>query len=143
VSQALGNGGVGNLAEALGDHVGVVTQWAWPKAADIVGDVSAEDLHGIKTRLRTGIYRESPQANEWAGKVIAEILGIDVRDKSVRRRIQAMLKAWIATDHLYVDQRPNGARQKKNYIMVVGEDDENEPDISDDEPDATPLTPEV
>jgi hypothetical protein len=150
VSQPLGNGGAGNLADAMGDYVGVVTQWAWPKAADIVGDVSAEDLQAIKRRLRTGIYRENPQANDWAGKVIAEILGIDVRDKSVRRRIQAMLKAWIATDHLYVDQRPNGARQKKNHIMVIGDDGENEPciddgkpDIGDDEPNATPLDSEV
>jgi hypothetical protein len=110
----LGNGS-GKLVDN-GDEIGVVDKWEWPSAESLVQDVGAEELAGIKARLGAGNYRENDQAGDWAGHVVAELLGIDVEDKGSKQRIKQMLKAWLAAGHFTIETRLDSKRMSKKYI---------------------------
>jgi hypothetical protein len=70
-SVSLGNGGVG-----ASDEVGVVTTWSWPDPFD---DVGAADLGKVQAKIRAGQWRESVQAENWAGNAVAEALDLDTK----------------------------------------------------------------
>jgi hypothetical protein len=113
----LGNAGEGNLAFMRSDNIGVVTRWSWPTDRSFVEDVTADQLQSIKNRLYLGEHRESPQSKEWAGNVVAEILGLDLSDKAEKVGVVKMLKTWIDEGHLrdrrfgrVTMQRPPSAR---------------------------------
>jgi hypothetical protein len=116
VSQAMdnGEGGIGRPQ----DHVGVVTRWEWPTAASMVEGLPEGALDAIKARIRGGEYRESAQANDWAGHVVAEILGIEVEDKAEKKRVKSMLEAWIKSGHFEVVTRTDAHRDVRKYIVV-------------------------
>lgn len=108
VSVSLGNG---KGLVKTGDEIGVVEPWRWPsadilaeRAAEqrraVVADVPDDLLAGLKVRLENSEYKESPQANNWAGKLVAELFGLDA--KNDRSQIKAMLAAWIDDGELEV-----------------------------------------
>ncbi|WP_192355402.1 hypothetical protein [Mesorhizobium mediterraneum] len=55
-------------------------------------------LAGIKARLDSSDHKARVQANNWAGKLVAEILGLD--PKPDRDQIKEMLAAWIDAGEL-------------------------------------------
>lgn len=85
---------------ANGDHIGVVTPWQWP---DPFADVTTADLAAVQRAVHGKQFRENIQANDWVGKVVAEILGLDSGDKTDREKIKAMLKEWIKNGVLRVE----------------------------------------
>jgi hypothetical protein len=116
----LGNGGNGNLAFMQSDNIGVVTQWEWPTDKSFVEGVTADQLQAIKNRLYLGEYRESDQAKEWAGDVVAEVLGMDVSDKAEKARVVKMLKTWIKEGHLEVYKKNDANRIPRDFIRTQG-----------------------
>jgi hypothetical protein len=115
---SLGNGGKGNIAQLKSDHVGVVTRWDWPSNASFTEDVTSDQLQAIKNRLLLGEHRESEQARDWAGKVVAQILGIDVDDKAGKARVVRMLKTWIKEGHLEVYTKNDANRISRDFIRT-------------------------
>ncbi|ESY19178.1 MULTISPECIES: AAA family ATPase [unclassified Mesorhizobium] len=120
-SVGLGNGGT----FSQGDSVGVVVPWCWPSADTIaekaeaarvalVADVPADMLAGIKVRLHSSHYKESPQAGNWAGKLVAEIFSLDA--KADREQIKAMLAAWIDAGELEIVDIMDAYRHLKPHI---------------------------
>jgi hypothetical protein len=114
VSQAMDNGD--GLARPQ-DHVGVVTRWEWPSAASMA-ELPAGALDVIKARIRGGDFRENVQAGDWAGHVVAEVLGIEVDTKAEKKRVSAILKALIKAGHFEVVVRPDAHRMVKKYIVA-------------------------
>lgn len=115
----LGNGGgTGNLAFRRSDNVGVVTKWDWPTDTSFVEDVPGEQLQAIKNRFKLGEHRESEQANDWAGKVVAQILEVDVDNKAEKARIVKMLKTWIKEGHLEVYKKNDANRRPREFIRT-------------------------
>ncbi len=105
-SVQLGNG-TGTLNP--GDEVGVVEAWTWPSADDmaeralaeraaILADVSEDDFETIKIRLGTSDHRADVRAKLWAGKQVAEILGLDAKED--RDKIKEMLAVWLERGEL-------------------------------------------
>jgi hypothetical protein len=115
---SLGNGGKGNLAQLKSDKVGVVTRWDWPTDKSFVEDVTADQLKAIKNLLLLGEHRESEQAKEWAGKVVAEVLEIDLDNKAEKARVVKMLKTWIKQGHLEVYKKNDEYRRLKDFIRT-------------------------
>lgn len=120
VSQPMGNGQQGkHFTVKPQDYVGVVTEWHRPSAASLIDDVSAEDFEVIKARI--GGCRENPQANDWAGHVIALQLGLEMDDKAQKAKVAQMLRAWIAAGHFeIVEEKDQISRKVKKIIVVRG-----------------------
>ena len=115
---SLGNGGKGNLAQLKSDKVGVVTRWEWPSNASFTEGVTGDQLKAIKNRLLLGEHRESDQAKEWAGKVVAEVLEIDLDNKAEKYRVVKMLKTWIKEGHLEVYKKNDANRVLRDFIRT-------------------------
>jgi hypothetical protein len=64
--------------------------------------------------------RDSPQAKQWAGHAIGEILDIDTNDKLGKARVKGMLKQWLKTDVLRAEKIKDGRRGREVGIIVVG-----------------------
>lgn len=123
-SVSLGNGG---KFRSEGDSIGVVGPWRWPSANSIaekaeaarvalVADVPADVLAGIKVRLENSDYKASAQADTWAGKLVAEILGIDIKTKDGKAQVKEMLAAWIDAGELEVVEILDQYRHPKPHI---------------------------
>lgn len=119
MSVKIGNGGSGNLKAVLQDDVGVVTRWEWPSAAAVAEKVPADAFEAIKARISAGPYGESEQAGDWAGHIVGEVLEIDTSDTAGKRRVSAMMRAWIADKQLAIERRPArpGARPRPFVIV--------------------------
>src|SRR6266853_1468715 len=73
--------------------MGVVTPWKAPIPLD---EVTGGDVREIQERIGDlGVYREDSQAKEWAGKVVADVLGWDASDKDTKKRIKELIKGWL------------------------------------------------
>jgi hypothetical protein len=90
VSVDLGNG----TDDFPGDSVGVATAWTWPNA---FADLTTNDLLRVQQRIAEGEWRESSQAKAWAGIAVADVLGLDITEPSVKERVKQLLKTWIRT----------------------------------------------
>lgn len=110
-----------------GDEIGVVERWFWPSAdvlaekeaearAAVVAGVPEAVLAGIKVRLDNGSFKESSQADSWAGKLIAELLDIDLVDKEEKARVKEMLAAWVEMGELQITVEPDAYRRQSKFI---------------------------
>ena len=107
----LGNGPDG----AAGDNVGVAMPWTWP---DAFTGITVATLQAVQKRMEGGTWRESSQADDWVGKAVAEVLGLDVGDKHDRARIITLLKTWIKSGALKVVERPDEQRKPRTFVEV-------------------------
>ena len=67
----------------------------------------------LKVRLENGDYKASEQADNWAGKLVAELFGLD--PKADRDRIKSMLAAWLDVGELEIVQIPDAYRKQKPH----------------------------
>jgi hypothetical protein len=120
----LGNGK--GLAKT-GDSVGVVVPWRWPSAdslagraeaerAALVADVPADQLAGIKVRLDNSDHKAHELAKHWAGNLVAEVLGIDLKAEGERKRVKDMLAAWIDAGELEIVTLKDHNRRDAQHI---------------------------
>ena len=110
VTVDLGN----NTPHIASDTVGVWTPWQWPTAA---GTLNSHDQRNIQQAIAGGRWREDPQAKDWVGAPIAQVLGRDLKVKAEKARVretqremtaQGLLKNVVAVDEkrmerLYVE----------------------------------------
>jgi hypothetical protein len=110
-SVPLGNGPLGSD----GDHIGVVTSWAWPDPFD---DVTVDDLRKVQRIVREGRWRENNQAKDWVGKAVAQALGLDTANKAHRSKINGLLKVWVANGALVVTEGKDANHETRTYVEV-------------------------
>lgn len=100
-----------------GDNVGALEPWKLPDPFD---DVTLDDLRAVQARIGEGEWRENYQAKAWAGRLVGEVLGIDVDQKPGRAKASAILSQWIKSGALRIEQRPDGNRERRPFV-VMGE----------------------
>ena len=100
---------------ANGDSIGVMEPWQWPDAFE---DVTAEDLARVQTLVRDGEWREDVRSKSWVGLAVAQVLGWDERDESVKSKIKTMINTWIENRELKVVERADAQRRPRRYIEV-------------------------
>ena len=98
-----------------GDSVAAVAPWTWPNAFD---GVTVRDLREVQSRIAAGRYRESLQATDWAGHVVASVLHLDMGNKAHRAKVTAILKTWIANDMLRVVEAQDEQRRLRKFIEM-------------------------
>ena len=100
-----------------GDNVGALEPWNLPDPFD---DVTLDDLRAVQARIGEGEWRENYQAKAWAGRLVGEVLGIDVDQKPGRAKASAILSQWIKSGALRIEQHPDGNRERRPFV-VMGE----------------------
>lgn len=106
-----------NVMLPNGDHVGVVTAWEPPGAFD---DVNIADLVEVQRRIHAGEWREDIRSPNWAGRIVADVLGLDADDPTSKQKIKTLLKAWIENGALKVDFIVD-EKSRQRRIVRVGE----------------------
>ena len=96
------------------DLVGVATAWAWPNPFD---DVTVAHLREVQRRLSEGDYRADIRAEDWAGKMVAEVLGWDASDRSSSNDLRLILDKWRTTGAVRIITRADGRRKPKEYLV--------------------------
>jgi len=101
-----------------GDWIGVVTPWEMP---DPLAGVTTNDLRKVQVAIADGQWRESTQANDWAGIAVAKALGLSVARPEDKARIISLLKTWTTSGALVVVKRTDEKQRKERAFIEVGE----------------------
>lgn len=109
VSVPLNNG----TEDQLGDDVGVVTSWKWPDPNE---DVTVDDVRAALMRIAQGEWRLDQQAKNWVGQAIAEALGQDIEQSSVRSAMKILIRKWLSEGWLKVVTRPDAKRRPREFV---------------------------
>ena len=114
-SVPLGNGR--GLAKPQ-DHAGVVTEWKWPDAEDVISGLTQDQMAAIRVAVDNGNYKMATQARgNWAGCAVAYALGVDVEDKGEKKHAASILRAMIKEGHLQVvEERDPVSRQVAKFV---------------------------
>lgn len=116
-SVALGNGR--GLATPQ-DYAPVVVEWKWPSAEDAVGEVPAEKLAEILMRVRNTDCKLHHQAENWVGREVAYVLGLDISIRPDAARVKRLVKAWIEDGtFVVVNRRCPIKRENKDFVEVA------------------------
>lgn len=105
------------------DFAPVVVEWQWPSMEKQLEAVSDEALVAIKKRIGGGDYWVSEQSKtNWAGIIVADILKVDLDDKTEKNRIVRLLKFWQKSGHLTTELRLDERRKQRSaYAPVWGD----------------------
>lgn len=104
-----------NVKLANGDDVGVVERWYPPDAMD---GLTFEHLKDVQRKVANGKWRKDAQAQQWVGKAVAEVLEMDLEDKSVRRKVKSLLSTWTKSGMFREVEGQDDKRQKKVFVEV-------------------------
>lgn len=110
---------------ANGENVATIKPWVWP---DHFAGVTVNDAFKVRAAIaaRDPAPRENVQADDWAGKVIAEVLNLDLSKRSVKARISALIKTWLESGVLARETYPIGPNRKSVPCIVSGPNDPSE-----------------
>jgi AAA domain len=100
---------------ALGDSIGVVTAWQMPSAFD---GMTTADLLRVQKTIDAGEWREDVRSADWAGKAVAEVLGLDLSEPKTRVNIKTMLQTWIRNGALKISIRIAANRHERKFVEV-------------------------
>ncbi len=92
VSTPLGNGT--GLAQPQ-DFAPVVTEWQWPSAEDVAGDLTEDQRASILAAVSASDYKKSPKAKNWVGGAVAYAVGLDLDDNVQRKRAASLVTALM------------------------------------------------
>jgi hypothetical protein len=98
-----------------GDHVAVASPWSPP---DPFQGVTARDLFAVQKRISEGVWRESSQSPDWAGRAVAEVLDLDLESAPLQNRIKSLLKTWLTSGALKVITKPDESRRERKFVEV-------------------------
>lgn len=111
-----------------------VKPWTWPEA--LTGVTSS---HAARVRARIAERdavgnppRAHSAAEDWAGKIVADVVGIDltgVSAKAGKARVASLLKAWTDAGFLAIEHRTFGDKAKSAPFIIAGH---NVPEIGGD-----------
>lgn len=107
----LGNGDDG----APGDNMAVATPWKLPDPFD---NVTVHHLVMVQNAISAGEWREDAQALAWAGKAVADVLGLNVENRADKARIKSLLRQWISNRALVIVERDDAKRTSRKWIEV-------------------------
>ncbi len=92
VSTPLGNGT--GLAQPQ-DFAPVVTEWQWPSAEEVAGDLTEDQRAAILAAVSASDYKKSPKAKNWVGSAVAYAVGLDLDDNVQRKRAASLVTALM------------------------------------------------
>ena len=103
------------------DFVGVATHWEKP---DVFHGLSTWHLYTVQQRLAAGDWRESVQARDWVGHLVANVAGLSA--ETDKGRIKAILRTWFRTGALAVERRVLSNGRETPFVIVGNPADASE-----------------
>ena len=102
---------------------------AWPPQytmPDLFDGISAKDAMKVQRDVgqsaeRGEFLRQNPQAKQWVGNVVAQVLDLDVDKKHEKAKVNAVVKKWIQTDVLRIEREKDLRTGRDVPVVVVGE----------------------
>jgi hypothetical protein len=106
------------------DWVQVATKWKMPGLLD---GVTSAHLSQVIAKVRAnGKYRADPRATKWIGKLVADVLSVDLKEAEGERKVKGALKAWFQSKALAEREGKDEARRTVLFVEVgPGWEDEN------------------
>lgn len=106
-----------------GDKLGAAAAFAMP---DLFDGISTKDVMRVQREVGRAAgdgtpMRQSMQANEWAGHIIGDMLGINTSNKSGKGRMSSILKKWVENNVLQIENQPSGRNGRDVPVYIVGE----------------------
>jgi hypothetical protein len=105
---------------ANGEWIGVATGYTLPDPFD---GITAKDTRRVQQAVGEAVEiepaRANAQAKHWVGNIVAEVLGLDPEED--KTRIKALVKKWLDTDVLRIEQLPDKRQGRDVPCVVVGE----------------------
>jgi hypothetical protein len=105
---------------ANGEWIGVAVSYSLPDPFD---GITAKDARRVQQAVGEAAEgepaRANPQAKQWVGHIVAEVLGFDPEED--KARIKSLVKTWIDTDVLRVEHLPDKRQGREVPCVVVGE----------------------
>lgn len=105
-----------------GDSLAVVTAWQLPDATE---GVTVAQMEEVRRRLKTQPMRESPQAADWAGVMVAEVIGADLETAAGKSKVKSCLRMWKASGAIRVETMRDSRRELRPFY-VCGEFNDEE-----------------
>lgn len=95
------------------DWVGVAKLWEKP---DVFHGLTGWHLYAVQQRLPVGDWRESSQAKDWVGHLVASVTGLSVeKDKG---RLKAIIRHWTRSGALAVESRFDKNGDERPFVTV-------------------------
>ena len=90
--------------------------WQWPD--HLADNITGADFDRVAAVIRRGKWRQSNQAKDWAGRAVAEALGLNLQIKAEKAKVAGMIKAWLAAGSLVVVDGLDEKRNTRPFIEV-------------------------
>jgi len=105
-----------------GEYVGALAAWRWPDAFKGVTPESAAEVRRRVMNATSPIDADI-RGNNWIGKIIAEVLDLDLGEAAGKARAKSIATAWITSDVLRVEEVPNksAGKDRTKKLIVAGE----------------------
>ncbi|WP_421445338.1 bifunctional DNA primase/polymerase [Agrobacterium tumefaciens] len=117
VSTPLGNGT--GLAQPQ-DFAPVVTEWHWPSAEDVAGDLTDDQRASILAAVSASDYKKSPKAKNWVGAAVAYAVGLDLDDNVQRKRASSLVTALMREGALVEREERDPVRRELAVFVRAG-----------------------
>lgn len=95
------------------DYVGVATLWTKP---DVFHGLTTWHLYTVQQSLGTGKWRESVQAKDWVGHLVADVADLSV--ETDKERIKAILRTWFRNGALTTELRRDIKGTDRRFVIV-------------------------
>ena len=79
------------------------------------------DLRRVQEKLTDGIWADDVQSRNWAGKVVAEVMGLDAGDRAEQSRISRLPVMWKKNGSLKTGTFHNTLTGRDQTTIMVGE----------------------
>jgi hypothetical protein len=100
-----------------GESVSAVVSWQHPGTAALMP--TAHDIAEIKKRMNDGYDREDVRSTTWAGRSVAEVMGLD--HEADRDQIKKLLKAEVRDDRLKTVSRKDKKGNPRTFYVWVND----------------------
>lgn len=114
-----------SVTAANGESVGVIQSWQWP---DAFSGLRPEDAAAVRNAISNcePPAREHHQSPQWAGYVVADVLGLPCEEKGERMRIRSILNEWLKTGVLSVELWRDPKSRRDVKVIMGGSNNPSE-----------------
>jgi len=104
------------------EYVGVAVPFKMPDLFDGVTTKDARKVQQLAAEAEKNEdpYRQSMQAKNWIGVAVAETLGLDLEKRHEKAKAKAIVKQWIETDVLRLDQFMSKRHGREVPVVIAG-----------------------
>jgi hypothetical protein len=99
---------------ANGQDTPTVVPWKFPGVFDAI---TTDHMHLVRDKAAKGQYRKDSRSEDWIGRAVAEVTGLDPDDDADLKQIKAMLKVWFSNGVLATEERLDAERHKRVFVV--------------------------